>query len=72
MRGDKQKMKKRIERENAYKLYVDINELMAILSVGKNTALKIGENAKASVKFGKRHLYSIEKIKAYMSSLHEV
>lgn len=72
MKGDKQKMKKRIERESAYKLYVDINELMTILSVGKNTALKIAENSRAAVKFGKRKLYSIDKIKTYMSSLHEV
>ena len=65
-------MVKRTNRENANKLYVDINELCAILSVGRNTAMKIAEKSNASVKFGKRHLYSVENIKNYMSSLHDV
>ena len=69
-RKEKKKMQKRINRDNPNKLYVDINELCDILSVGRNTALKIAEQSGASVKFGKRHLYSVESIKLYMSSLH--
>lgn len=52
-----------------YKLYVGVNELKDLLSVGRNTALKIGIDSGASVKIGKRRLYNVETIKRYMASL---
>ena len=51
------------------KLYVSAEELKKMLSVGRNTALKIGIDAKAKIKVGRRSLYNVEKIKDYMASL---
>lgn len=49
------------------RITVDIKQLTEMLSVGRNTALAIAESAGAGIKFGRRKLYSVEKIKAYMS-----
>ena len=51
------------------KIYVGVDELKKMLSVGRNTALKIGIDANAKIKVGRRTLYNVEKIKDYMSSL---
>ena len=51
------------------KLYVDANELKDMLSVGRNTAQKIGILSGAKVKVGRRALYNVEKVKEYMASL---
>lgn len=59
-------MRKRNTYETDNKITVDINELQGLLSVGKNTASRIGEEANAVIRIGKRKLYSVEKIKAYM------
>lgn len=59
-----------IETDN--KIAVDINGLQAMLSCGKGTAAKIGEDAQAAVRIGKRKLYNVRKIEAYIDSLSEV
>ena len=48
------------------KITVNIDELKEMLSVGKNTASQIGEDAQAVVRIGRRKLYNVEKIKKYM------
>ena len=50
-------------------LTVDIEHLSAMLSCGN--ARKIGEQAKAKIIIGRRVLYSVEKIKKYLSCLEE-
>lgn len=48
------------------RITVDIKQLTEMLSVGRNTALAIAEEAGAGIKFGRRKLYSVERIKEYM------
>ena len=59
-----------IETEN--KITVDINGLQAMLSIGRNTAAEIGEKAGAVIRIGRRKLYNVSKIEAYMNKLSEV
>ena len=59
-------MYKRNDIEVDNKISVDINELQGMLSVGRNTAFKIGEEAQAVIRIGKRKLYNVERIKEYM------
>lgn len=54
------------------KITVDINGLQNMLSVGKNTAYKIGEEAGAVVRLGKRKLYVVSKIEEYINGKREV
>ena len=49
------------------RITVDIKQLTEMLSVGRNTALDIAEESGAGIKFGRRKLYSVERIKDYMS-----
>ena len=49
---------------------VDI-EGLSMLSCGRATARKIGEQAGAKIVIGRRVLYSIEKVKNYLSYLEE-
>lgn len=51
--------------------YISIGDLRTLLSVGKTTAEKIGADSGAKVKIGKRSLYNIDKVMAYMESLEE-
>ena len=62
-------MNKRIVETAPSKLYVGVDELKNMLSVGRNSALQVGEKANAKVKVGRRTLYNVEKIKEYMASL---
>lgn len=59
-----------IESDN--KISVDINGLQAMLSCGKNTAIAIGDQAGAVIRVGRRKLYNVQKIQAYMDKLTEV
>ena len=45
--------------------------LSAMLSCGRATARKIGEQAGAKIVIGRRVLYSIEKVKNYLLYLEE-
>ena len=49
----------------------DIEGLSAMLSCGRATARKIGEQAGAKIVIGRRVLYSIEKVKKYLLYLEE-
>ena len=49
------------------RITVDIKQLTEMLSVGRNTALAIAEEAGAGIKFGRRKLYSVKRIKEYIS-----
>ena len=51
------------------KIAVDITELQEMLSLGKNKALQFGAEAGAKFKYGKRSLYRVDKILAYIDSL---
>lgn len=53
------------------RITVGIKELADMLSVGRNTALAIAEEAGAGIKFGRRKLYSVAKIKAFMNAQAE-
>ena len=50
---------------------IDIHTLMAMLGVGRNTALKLADEAGASLHIGTRKLYNVDKIKAYIDKLTE-
>ena len=53
------------------KVAVGVNELMELLSVGKNSASRIGEEAGAVIRVGRRKLYNVRKIRDYMESITE-
>lgn len=50
---------------------IDINGVMEYCSVGKNTAYKIGEDAGAVIRIGKRKLFNVKKIQAYLDRMTE-
>lgn len=55
--------------ETENKISVDIKGLQSLCGVGRNTAAKIGEDAGAVIRIGRRKLYSVSKVQAYMDSL---
>lgn len=56
----------------ATRLLVGTNELQEMLSCGIVTAKKIAEDADASIKIGKRRLYNVEKIRAYLAEMQKI
>ena len=46
----------------------DIIGLQAITGLGRNTAARIGEEAGATIRIGRRKLYNIDKVKQYLNS----
>ena len=56
-----------VKNNSTERITVGIKELADMLSVGRNTALAIAEESGAGIKFGRRKLYSVERIKEYMS-----
>lgn len=58
-------------REAKQKLTVDIEGLAAMLSCGTATAKKIAEMAEARIIIGRRVLYSVDKVKAYIEVMTE-
>lgn len=46
---------------------VSTDRLAELLDCGKSTARNIGEKAGAKIKIGRRTLWNIEKIKAYLA-----
>ena len=64
-------MRKTSNLECDNKLLVDIVTLQAMLSCGKQSADKIGVQAGAVVRWGKRKLYNVEKIKNYINNISE-
>ena len=57
--------------KNFEPITVDIYALTYMLGVGRNTALKVADEAGASLHIGSRKLYNVEKIKAYINKLTE-
>ena len=64
-------MNKTILRETKAPLTVDIEGLSAMLSCGRATARKIGEQAEARICIGRRVLYSVDKVQQYIYKLSE-
>ena len=64
-------MNKTKERPTSQPITVNIDKLSAMLSCGHATARKIGEQAGAKIVIGRRVLYSVEKVKNYLSYLEE-
>jgi len=52
--------------------YIDIKALQDMFSIGRIKAEEIGKNANAVIKLGRRKVYNVEKIKAYLNELSEV
>ena len=59
----------RIETDNH--IAVDIVKLQAMLGMGRNNAAIIGEKAGAVIKIGRRKLYNVKKVQAYIDSITE-
>ena len=49
------------------KIAVNVNELCEMLCIGKNKAYQVGADAGAVVKIGRRTLFNVEKIRAYIN-----
>ena len=65
-------MNKTITREiTSDNLCVDIKGLQKLLGVGSATARKIGKNSNAGFNVGKRRLYKVDKVNAYLNELIE-
>lgn len=64
-------MNKTKERPTSQPITVNIDKLSAMLSCVHATARKIGEQAGAKIVIGRRVLYSVEKVKNYLSYLEE-
>lgn len=64
-------MRKTTNNETALKMAVDTKELQAMLSCGRETALKVGTEAKARFQVGKRVLWNVARVQDYLNSLAE-
>lgn len=64
-------MRKTRTTEMEKKIMVDINELQGMLSVGMQSAAAIGTEAGAVVRIGRRKLYRVDKVEAYINKLSE-
>lgn len=63
-------MKKRnITNPDSEKRLVCISDFAAYIGVGRNTALKLGEEIGCKVKIGKRVLFDLKKADQYFNSL---
>lgn len=64
-------MNKTKRTEVTEKILVDVEGLQELLSIGRRTADKVGEEAGAVVRIGRRKLYNVAKVAAYMDKLTE-
>lgn len=62
-------MNKTKARQTNNLLMVDIEQLSAMLSCGRATARRIGNDSGARLVIGRRVLYSVEKVKNYIEML---
>jgi len=53
------------------KIMVNIKDLQNMLSIGLNSAARIGEEAGAVIRIGRRKLYNVRKIIDYLESKGE-
>lgn len=51
------------------KITINTDELQAMLSCGRYSAIQIGEAAAARIQIGKRIFWNVEKIKSYINSI---
>lgn len=49
------------------KITITTDELQALLSCGRSSAVQIGELAEARIQFGKRLLWNVTKVKEYVN-----
>lgn len=61
-------MKNEVSMEKANCILVDLKGLMAMLSCGRIAAERIANDSAAIIRVGRRKLYNVEKIKAYLNS----
>lgn len=64
-------MNKTKDREANEQITVDIEKLSAMLSCGRATARKIGEQAEAKICIGRRVLYSVDRVRKYINDVSE-
>lgn len=64
-------MNKTSLREADETITVDIEKLSAMLSCGRATARKIGEQAEAKICIGRRVLYSVDRVRKYIGDVSE-
>lgn len=57
--------------ETPNKITVDIKTLQGMLGVGRDTAMRVGKEAHAVIRVGRRTLYNVAKIENYMEGLSE-
>ena len=53
--------------DHAARLTVTTEELQALLSCGRKSAVDIGELAEAKIQLGRRVLWNVEKVKTYLN-----
>ena len=51
------------------KLAVDTNELRSMLCCGRDTAVRIGTEAKARLQIGKRVLWNVRRVQDYLDTI---
>mgnify|MGYP004624628743 FL=1 len=61
-------MNKTAQRKSDQQITVDVEKLAGMLSCGRATARKIGEQAGARITIGRRVLYSVDAVKKYLNA----
>ena len=56
-------------KQSSSKITIDTPELMQMLTCGRVTAVEVGTRAGARIKIGKRVLWNVGKIQAYLDSI---
>jgi hypothetical protein len=51
------------------KITINTDELQAMLSCGRYSAIQIGEAAEARIQFGKRVFWNVKKVKEYVDAI---
>ena len=64
-------MNKTTQRKTDQQITVDVEKLAGMLSCGRATARKIGEQAGARITIGRRVLYSVDAVKKYLATMQE-
>ena len=55
--------------DSMHKLAITTEELQALLSCGRKTAVDIGRDAEACIQYGKRILWNVSRIKAHLDAV---
>lgn len=62
-------MRKTNEQRNENAIAVNMDQLQAMLGVGRNTADKIGKDAGAVMHVGRRKLFNVGKVQRYLDRI---